>query len=71
MLASTANRDSFEVTTPSEHEIRLTRLFDAPRSLVFEAMTKPKVKDFIRGFLFELHDLIIEGGFYDRVARQR
>jgi len=28
------------VTTPSEQEIRLTRLFDAPRRLVFEAMTK-------------------------------
>ena len=34
--------DSFEVTTPSEQEIRLTRLFDAPRQLVFEAMTKPE-----------------------------
>jgi uncharacterized protein YndB with AHSA1/START domain len=36
------NSGSFEVTTPSEQEIRLTRLFDAPRSLVFEAMTKPE-----------------------------
>jgi uncharacterized protein YndB with AHSA1/START domain len=30
------------VTTPSEVEIRMTRLFDAPRQLVFEAMTKPE-----------------------------
>jgi uncharacterized protein YndB with AHSA1/START domain len=35
-----ANSESFVVTTPSEVEIRMTRLFDAPRQLVFEAMTK-------------------------------
>jgi uncharacterized protein YndB with AHSA1/START domain len=39
---SAANSGSYEVTTPSEHEIRLTRLFDAPPALVFEAMTKPE-----------------------------
>ena len=37
-----ANSDSFAVSTPSEQEIRLTRLFDAPRRLVFEAMTRPE-----------------------------
>jgi uncharacterized protein YndB with AHSA1/START domain len=43
MVAShAANRDSFAVTTPSDREIRMTRLFDAPRRLVFEAMTKPE-----------------------------
>ncbi|MEQ1868677.1 MAG: SRPBCC family protein [Vicinamibacterales bacterium] len=43
MVASpTANRDSFTVSTPSECEIRLTRLFNAPRHLVFEAMTRPE-----------------------------
>jgi len=43
MIASgTANRDSYQVTTPSECEIRLTRLFDAARQLVFEVMTKPE-----------------------------
>jgi uncharacterized protein YndB with AHSA1/START domain len=36
-----ANSDTFQVTTPSDREIRLTRLFDAPRQLVFEAMTEP------------------------------
>ena len=36
------NKDTFQVTTPSEQEIRFTRLFDAPRQLVFEAMTKPE-----------------------------
>jgi uncharacterized protein YndB with AHSA1/START domain len=44
MVASNAvrNRDSYEVSTPSETEIRLTRLFDAPRHLVFEVMSKPE-----------------------------
>lgn len=43
MIASrAANSDTFKVTTPSDQEIRLTRLFDAPRRLVFEAMTKPE-----------------------------
>jgi uncharacterized protein YndB with AHSA1/START domain len=37
----TANRDSFTVTTPSDQEIRMTRLFSAPRQLVFDAMTRP------------------------------
>jgi uncharacterized protein YndB with AHSA1/START domain len=37
-----ANSDSFTVTTPSDQEIRMTRLFNAPRHLVFEAMTKPE-----------------------------
>jgi uncharacterized protein YndB with AHSA1/START domain len=41
-VSSAVNSDSFKVTTPSDAEIRLTRLFDAPRGLVFEAMTKPE-----------------------------
>src|SRR5580693_2209323 len=40
--SASANSGSFTVTTPSDHEIRLTRLFNAPRRLVFEAMTKPE-----------------------------
>jgi uncharacterized protein YndB with AHSA1/START domain len=36
------------VTTPNDREIALTRRFDAPRSLVFEALTKP---DLIRRWL--------------------
>jgi uncharacterized protein YndB with AHSA1/START domain len=39
---SAAHSDTFKVTTPSDEEIRLTRLFEAPRQLVFEAMTKPE-----------------------------
>ena len=40
--SGTANSESFKVTTPSDQEICLTRLFNAPRRLVFEAMTKPE-----------------------------
>ena len=42
VVSSAANNSSFEVTTASDQEIRITRLFDAPRQLVFEAMTKPE-----------------------------
>ena len=43
MLASpAANGSTFGVTTPSDHEIVMTRLFDAPRALVFEVMSKPE-----------------------------
>lgn len=38
---ASANSSSFTVTA-SDQEIRLTRLFDAPRHLVFEAMTRPE-----------------------------
>jgi uncharacterized protein YndB with AHSA1/START domain len=41
-VSSVANSSTFKVTTPSDYEIALTRLFDAPRHLVFEAMTKPE-----------------------------
>ena len=41
-VSSAANSDSFAVTAPSDREVRLTRLFDAPRHLVFEAMTRPE-----------------------------
>jgi uncharacterized protein YndB with AHSA1/START domain len=37
-----ANSESFKVTTPSDREIHMTRLFNAPRRLVFEAMAKPE-----------------------------
>jgi uncharacterized protein YndB with AHSA1/START domain len=37
------NSGTLKVTTPSEREIALTRVFDAPRSLVFEALTKPEL----------------------------
>jgi uncharacterized protein YndB with AHSA1/START domain len=41
-VSSVANSDTFKATTPSDREIVLTRLFDAPRRLVFDAMTRPE-----------------------------
>ncbi len=41
-VSSAANSDTFTVSTPSDREIRMTRLFNAPRHLVFEAMSKPE-----------------------------
>lgn len=35
------NRTSVTVTTPTEREIVMTRTFDAPRNLLFEAYTNP------------------------------
>jgi uncharacterized protein YndB with AHSA1/START domain len=37
-----ANSETFKTSTPSDREIVITRLFDAPRRLVFEAMTRPE-----------------------------
>src|SRR5450631_1790035 len=34
---------SFTLSTPSECEIQVTRDFDAPRRLVFDAFTKPEL----------------------------
>ena len=41
-VGSAANSGSFKVLTPSDREITLTRLFDAPPQLLFDAMTKPE-----------------------------
>jgi uncharacterized protein YndB with AHSA1/START domain len=35
--------ESFALSTPSECEIQVTRDFDAPRGLVFDAFTKPEL----------------------------
>ncbi len=34
---------SLQITTPSDREIAMTRVFDAPRKLVFDAYTKPEL----------------------------
>jgi uncharacterized protein YndB with AHSA1/START domain len=34
---------TLKVTTPTDREIVMTRVFDAPRSLVFDAMSKPEL----------------------------
>lgn len=41
-VSRVANSDTFKTSTPSDQEIHMTRLFDAPRQLVFDAMTKPE-----------------------------
>lgn len=41
--APVGNAETLKVTTPSDREIAMTRVFDAPRRLVFEAMTKPEL----------------------------
>lgn len=37
------NTGTLQVTTPTEREIVMTRVFDAPRRLVFDALTKPEL----------------------------
>jgi uncharacterized protein YndB with AHSA1/START domain len=56
-VSSVANSDTFKVTTPSDREITLTRLFDAPRRLVFEAMTRPEHVRRWWGMLNEEHSV--------------
>jgi uncharacterized protein YndB with AHSA1/START domain len=38
-----SSMNTLEVTTPSDPEIAMTRIFDAPLALVFEGMTKPEL----------------------------
>jgi uncharacterized protein YndB with AHSA1/START domain len=35
------NTETLQISTPSDRELVMTRVFDAPRQLVFDAMTKP------------------------------
>src|SRR6266536_2783874 len=37
------NTGTLKVTTPTDREIVLTRVFDAPRDLVFDAFSKPEL----------------------------
>jgi uncharacterized protein YndB with AHSA1/START domain len=37
------NTGALKVTTPTDREIVMTRVFDAPRPLVFDAFTKPEL----------------------------
>jgi uncharacterized protein YndB with AHSA1/START domain len=42
-------KNTLKVTTPTDREVVMTRVFDAPRHLVWEAMSKPEL---IRRWLF-------------------
>jgi uncharacterized protein YndB with AHSA1/START domain len=60
--------DTLQVTTPSEREVVLTRVFDAPRQMVFDAFSKPELlKRWFgpRGWSLETCevDLRVGGGF--------
>lgn len=37
------NTGALKLTTPTDREIVITRVFDAPRHVVFDAMTKPEL----------------------------
>ena len=37
------NTGTLKVTTPTEREVVMTRVFDAPRRLVFDALTRPEL----------------------------
>ena len=41
-MPSTQNK-SLQVTTPSDEEIRITRSFDAPRMMLWDAYTRPEL----------------------------
>jgi uncharacterized protein YndB with AHSA1/START domain len=43
MNSTVKNVGRLQVTTPSDREIAMSRVFDAPRSLVFDALTKPEL----------------------------
>jgi uncharacterized protein YndB with AHSA1/START domain len=58
-VGSVANSDTFKATTPSEREIVLTRLFSAPRALVFEAMTRPEHVRRWWGILDDQHSVTV------------
>ena len=47
---TTQNRGTFQVTTPTDREIVITRVFDASPQLLFDALTKPElVKQWLLG----------------------
>ena len=58
-VSSVGNSETFQATTPSDREITLTRLFDAPRQLVFEAMTRPEHVKRWWGCLDERYSVIV------------
>jgi uncharacterized protein YndB with AHSA1/START domain len=37
------NEGKLEITTPSDRDVAMTRVFDAPRRLVFDCFTKPEL----------------------------
>ena len=58
-VRSAANSQTFEVSMPSDTEIQMTRLFDAPRRLVFEALTRPEHVRRWWGILDDAHSVAV------------
>ena len=58
-VSHAANSDTFKLTTPSDREITITRLFDAPRQLVFDAMTIPEHVRRWWGILDDKHSVTV------------
>jgi uncharacterized protein YndB with AHSA1/START domain len=68
------NVGTLQVTTPSKREIAMTRLFDAPRELVFDAWTKPELLKrwlgVMKGWTFPVCEVDLRvGGKYRYVWR--
>jgi len=68
------NSETLQLTTPTEREIVMTRLFDAPRSLVFDALTRPELLERWygpRGWSLAVCDIDLRvGGAYRFVSRR-
>ena len=43
MKNAVQSRETLQVSTPSDREIAMTRVFNAPRALVFDAYTRPEL----------------------------
>lgn len=43
MMTEEKNAGELKITTPSDRELAMTRVFDAPRSMVFDAWTRPEL----------------------------
>lgn len=57
-VSHVANSSTFNLTTPTDREIVVTRLFDASPALVFEAMTKPEHVRRWWGILDDKHSVV-------------
>jgi uncharacterized protein YndB with AHSA1/START domain len=57
-VSHVANSSTFTVTTPTDLEIVITRVFDASPALVFEAMTKPEHVRRWWGILDDKHSVV-------------
>ena len=50
MTSPGTSKATLQITTPSDREIAMTRVFNSPRNLVFDALTKPElVKKWLLG----------------------